>query len=178
MKLLYEDKNHHNCVFVGKDSHGKTGHCHLRSPVSDFKQTVKGSNADYSFHFNGYSDTIYVFEAPIDLLAYISMNYDNWKKHSYVALCSVAERALMYQLKTHPYIKRIILCLDNDEPGQAAVLRITESLREKGYNNVKVEIPKHKDWDEDLQVLSGHYARSEIKEEPQWTESGHSFLSL
>lgn len=83
--LIYEEPEYHNAVFLGMDENGTPRHAQKRStvPASDFKNNVAGSNADYSFHWNGTSDHLYVFEAPIDLLAYISMHQNGWQEHSY-----------------------------------------------------------------------------------------------
>ena len=176
--LLYEDEQYHCCNFVGKDDSGRVGHCHKRSTLSNFKQTLEGSKAEYAFHYNGSDNTIYAFEAPIDMLAYISLHPEGWQKHSYVALCSVSDKALMHQLETHSVLRKIVLCLDNDEAGQSAVSRIKESLFQKGYTDVQVEVPLNKDWDEDLQVVNGVKSGINPKEELPWMESGHSSLSL
>lgn len=178
MGLLYEDDQYHCCIFVGRTDDGKAGHCHKRSTLSGFKQTLEGSKSEYAFHYTGSDDTIYAFEAPIDMLAYISMHPDGWKIHSYVALCSVSDKALIHQLETHPNLKKVVLCLDNDEAGQSAERRIRESLYQKGYADVTVEIPLNKDWDEDLQVIKGVKSGIKPKEEKPWMESGHSSLSL
>lgn len=178
MGLLYEDDQYHCCIFVGRTDDGKAGHCHKRSTLSGFKQTLEGSKSEYAFHYIGSDDTIYAFEAPIDLLAYISMHTDGWKNHSYVALCSVSDKALMHQLEMHPNLKKVVLCLDNDEAGQSAAGRIRELLYQKGYTDVTVEIPLNKDWDEDLQVIKGVKSGIKPKEEKPWMESEHSSLSL
>ena len=178
MGTLYEDEQYHGCVFVGRDEEGKPGHCHKRSTMSHFRQTISGSQAEYSFHYNGWDNTIYAFEAPIDMLAYISMHPEGWKKHSYVALCSVSDKALTHQLEVHPKLNRIVLCLDNDEAGQLATVRIKDALYLKGYKDVQVEVPLNKDWDEDLQVISGIKAGIKPQEVKRWTESEHSSLSL
>ena len=176
--LLYEDDQYHCCIFVGRDDNGNIGHCHKRSTLSNFKQTLEGSKAEYAFHYNGYDDTIYAFEAPVDMLAYISMHPDSWKRHSYVALCSVSDKALKHQLEMNPALRKIVLCLDNDEAGQSAIERIREALYQKGYTDIQVEVPLNKDWDEDLQVLSGIKSGIKPKEVMSWAESGHSSLSL
>lgn len=90
--LLYEDAEYHNAVFVGVDENGIARHAHKRGTYSDsgFKGNVDSSNPDYSFHYIGKSNRLYVFEAPIDMLSYISLHKENWQEHSYVALCSTA----------------------------------------------------------------------------------------
>ena len=152
--LLYEDAKYHNAVFVGKDSEGNIRHISKRGTISSstYKGTEAGSQPEYSFHWIGKSNKLYIFEAPIDLLSYISMNKENWKKHSYVALCSVADRALFYILEHYPQIKEVVMCLDSDEAGQSASQRIAEKLIEKGYE-YDIEIPHGKDWNEELCVL-------------------------
>ena len=71
-KLLYEDDPHHNCVFVGLDENGEARHAHLRSTSSQgkvFRINVESSDIKHSFHKNGTDRSLYVFEAPIDLLS-------------------------------------------------------------------------------------------------------------
>ena len=82
----------------------------------------------------------------------------------------------MHQLAVHPNLKRIVLCLDSDVAGQAAVERIRGSLEQKGYSDVLVEIPLHKDWDEDLQVSCGVRPKqgSVSEEQTKWEASEHS----
>ncbi len=153
-RTLYEDARYHNCVFVGLDEQGHPRHCHMRSTTGDFKLTMSGSEAEYAFHHDGEDNMIFAFEAPIDLLAYLSLHLDNWQKHSYVALCSVSEKALLHQLEVHPYLRRVVLCLDNDTAGRSASERIASQLRERGYA-VEVMPPERKDWDEDLICRNG-----------------------
>jgi len=149
---LYEDAKFHNCIFLGLDEDGIPKHCHRRSVFGSFKQTVAGSQAEYSFHHNGEDEWLFVFEAPIDMLAFISLHPDGWKNHSYVALCSVSERALLYRLKVNSKLNKIVLCLDNDEAGQNAAHRIRQQLYDLGYKNAKILTPQNKDWDEDLKI--------------------------
>ena len=169
--LLYEDSEHHNCVFVGRDKNGNVKHIHKRSTVSGFRQTVSGSRAEYAFHFSGNDNTVYVFEAPIDMLAFVSMHKESWQEHSYVALCSVSEKALVKMLETNKNLSHIVLCLDNDNAGQAANERIKQSLENKDYTDIEILVPQNKDWDEDIIKL-----KKEVKE-IQCRESKYS-LSL
>lgn len=150
-KMIYESAYYHNAVFVGYDSNGKPRHAHKRGTVTNnpFKGNVAGSQPEYSFHFNGTSDKIFLFEAPIDMLSYISMHKENWKEHSYAASCSVSDRVLFQCLNDNPNIKNVFLCFDNDEAGQTANKRIAGKLNEMNIQN-KILIPTHKDWNEDL----------------------------
>lgn len=155
--LIFEDTKYHNAVFVGINKEGQAVHAHKRATASgsDYKGNVEGSAAEYSFHFKGTSENLYVFEAPIDMLAYISMNKNGWKDHSYVALCSTADRAVMQMLKDDPNLNTVYLCLDNDTAGQLGCERIAEAIHAYGDQTVWRIIPENKDWDEDLMARHG-----------------------
>ena len=158
--LIYEDAEHHNAVFVGLDENGEPRHIQKRATNSgsSFKGNVDSSNADYSFNYVGTSDKLFVFEAPIDLLAYISSYKKNWEQHSYVALCSTAECALVRMLKSYPHLKEIYLCLDHDSAGIEGAYRLADRLHEMGDYSVWRAMPIHKDWDEDLKASHGREA--------------------
>ena len=152
-KLIYEDKPYHNAVFVGRNENNVARHAHKRSTNSvgkAFRINVEGSDPAYSFHWKGNSEKLYVFEAPIDLLSYISLHQDNWKDHSYVSLCGVSEQAMLKQLELQKKILEVYLCLDNDEAGQAATKRLTERLHSLGDWKVEQFCPQYKDWNDDL----------------------------
>lgn len=150
-KMIYESAYYHNAVFVGYDSSGKPRHAHKRGTVTSnsYKGNVAGSQPEFSFHWHGTSDKMFLFEAPIDMHSYISMHKENWQEHRYAASCSVSDRVLFQCLKDNPNIKNVFLCFDNDEAGQTANKRIADKLNSM---NIKSEIliPTHKDWNEDL----------------------------
>ena len=154
-RTIYEDAKYHNCIFVGTDEEGIPRHIHRRGTQGSFKQTDAGSKAEYSFHHDGDSDTLYVFEAPIDMLAFITLHPDNWKQHSYVALCSVSERAILHRLQVNPKLKKVILCLDHDNAGITACYRIRDILNAKGYDDVQFLHSENKDWGEDTKAMHG-----------------------
>lgn len=151
-KLIYEDAGHHNAVFVGKDEGGTARHAHKRSTNSEgktFRINVEGSDPRYSFHWSGTDDQLYVFEAPIDLLSYISLHQEDWQRHSYVACCGTSNLPVIQMLDILPGLRNVHLCLDNDHAGHAASLRMAEQIRERGIAADRL-IPQHKDWNEDL----------------------------
>ena len=151
MGLLYEEAGYHNAVFCGKDENGVMRHANKRGTLrnSTFKGNQAGSLPQYSFHYSGSSDTIYFFEAPLDMLSYISLQKENWRAHSYAAACSVSDQVLFYQLNLHENLKKCVLCLDNDLAGYRAGERICEKLLQAGYE-VEVDYPRKKDWNEEL----------------------------
>ena len=161
--MIYESLPHHNAVFVGYDTDGVPRHAHKRGTGSQstYKGNAEGCIPEYSFHWNGTSDKIFLFEAPIDMLSYISLNPYQWQKNTYAASCSVADRVLFQCLKDNPHIKEVYLCLDNDEAGQTAAKRISDKLFIQGYKT-EILTPIHKDWNEDLII-------SQKEGELQWT---------
>ena len=155
VETLYEDAIYHNCIFVGLDENGVPRHCHIRSTFGNYKRTEAGSQAEYSFNHDGESEWLFVFEAPIDMLAFITLHRKDWQKHSYVALCSVSERALLNRLEVNPNLRKIVLCLDNDNTGISACERIKVILENKGYSDVRIIHSVNKDWDEDVKAQNG-----------------------
>ena len=173
--LLYEscekfkDREYHNAVFVGKDENGVPRHAHKRSLNSlgkTFRINVEGSDPRCSFHYTGTSNRLYVFEAPIDLMSFLSRYPRGWQEHSFVALCGTAEHAMLWMLERNPCLRTVCLCLDHDEAGIEASGRLAELLHEHGYDNVGMLQSEHKDWNEDLKARRGLPAQ-EAEEHPQ-----------
>lgn len=162
--LLYEDAEHHNAVFIGRDEQGRIQHIHKRSTGtgSHFRQTLPGSLKQYSFHHVGSSDTLFVSEAPIDMLSYISLHPKNWQEHSYVALCGVGMEPITHFLETYPQLKEVILCLDNDEAGHKAAQRIAKLLLAEWVVTVSAHFPDEKDWNDEL--LSANQAAKIVQQ--------------
>jgi hypothetical protein len=159
-KLLYEScekskdgmKEYHNAVFVGNDENGTPCHAHKRGLYTegvDFKGNVDGSDPRYSFHWIGKSDDLYVFEAPVDMLSYITLYPKDWQRYSYVSLCGVGGQAMLWMLEQYPQLRQVSICLDNDEAGHKASERLKNQLAEKGYESERL-ISQGKDWNDDL----------------------------
>lgn len=150
-QMIYESKDFHNALFLGFDKNGVSRHAHMRGigASSTYKGNVSGSVPEYSFHRHGESKYLFLFEAPIDMLSFISMNKKDWKKHSYAAACSVSDKVLFQCLKDNPNIQFVYLCFDNDNPGQEANKRIQNKLNALNIKS-KILVPNHKDWNEDL----------------------------
>ena len=149
--MIYESADYHNAVFVGYDQDGVPRHASYRGTgtESTFRGNKPSSTPEHSFHWHGKSDRLYLFEAPIDMLSYISMHKDGWQQHSYAAACGVSDRVLFQMMKDNPSIKTVCLCLDNDDGGRKAVNRISAKLYAQGIP-IEVLVPSHKDWNEDL----------------------------
>ena len=109
--------------------------------------TVRGS--EWYDHIARRGGLLYVFEAPMDLLSFLTLYPDRWQEHSYVALCGTGGQAVCWMLEQHPSLQSVVLCLDHDEPGQTAARRLQEELQGAGYHS-GILLPVHKDWNDGL----------------------------
>ena len=151
---LYEDAVHHNCVFVGRDQAGQARYAGLRGTYDrdgkGFRGDVSGSDKDIGFAIpcDPVSDQVRVFEAPIDLMSYYTLHRSCCNA---VALCGLYDGALRTYLRNNPQIKRIVLCLDIDTPGQETAEQLRKKYAELGYEISQEKPRSGKDWNEYLQ---------------------------
>ena len=150
-KKIFETEEYHNAAFCGYDEKGEMKQMHLRStlPGNRFFMDIDGSDKQYYFRHIGTNSDVYVFEAPIDMLSYITMNKENWQESSYVCLGGVAIDALKNVLNTNEQISKVYMCVDRDEAGDKTVKRIGGELNEMGYEWERI-LPENKDWNEEL----------------------------
>ncbi len=176
---LYEDAARHNCVFVGYE-HGRPAYGALRGTLSNttFAGEVPGSDKRFSFavplHANG--KTLCVFEAAIDALSYLTLlklHGQDWRTASVLSLGGIygpkkagglkLPAALEQYLKDNPGVERIVLCLDNDEPGRAASAAIKDCL--STYEVIDCPPRCGKDYNDQLQILKGISSRVKTRGE-------------
>lgn len=162
-KKILETEEYHNVAFCGYDEKGEMKQMHLRStlPGNRFFLDIDGSDKQYYFRHIGTNSDVYVFEAPIDMLSYITMNKENWRESSYVCLGGVAIDALKNILSTNEQISKVYMCVDRDDAGDKTVKRIGDELNEMGYEWERI-LPENKDWNEDLTAGSEHTENFEM----------------
>ena len=85
-----------------------------------------------------------------NLLSYLTLHPENWQQHSYIAMNGVYENAVLTALEHHSSLDEIVFCTDNDEGGIDAVDRLTDILKEHGYENISRIAPENKAFNEDL----------------------------
>ena len=99
--------------------------------------------------------TLCVFEGAIDALSYLTLlkqQGSDWRKANTLALSGISGKdrqlppALSRYLKAAPHITRIVLCLDNDEPGREAAAVLKELLR--GYEVIDRPPVQGKDYND------------------------------
>lgn len=174
--LIYQAKEYNNCVFVGYDENGQAKFAESKVANQFYKQfniNVEGSDKRYSFNITNRTvdtdkSTVFVFEAPVDLLSHCTMylmaeqkrakaenrpaNKEIWLNQNRLSLSGKADVALATYLDNNPETKRIVLCLDNDYWGQKACKSIGEKYSDK--YEVSVHHAKYgKDYNECLQYF-------------------------
>ena len=146
---IYEEKKHHNVIFVGRDADGIPRYAHCRGTgETKYRGDVAGSDKSFGFCHRGTDNQLFVFEAAIDLLSFIQLFPKDWKKRSYLSLGGVSSMALMAFLSERPQITSVFLCLDNDQAGNEACEKLAGEISE-GYSVIRLK-PSRKDWNEIL----------------------------
>ena len=146
---IYESKNYHNVVFVGRDKEQNPRYAAMRgTDEKRYRGEAKGSEKAYGFGYIGTDEKLFVFESPIDLLSYITAVPEEWEKHSYISLGGLSEKAMKRMYTEYPHIHSIYLCLDNDEPGNERCRQFVSLIPEE-LSVYRLE-PVKKDWNECL----------------------------
>ncbi len=104
---------------------------------SSLKGDVSGSDKNTAFRLpaRANNDTVPVFEAPIDMMSYYTLKRQ--VTSNAIALCGLHDGVLKTYLRDNPGLKKIILCLNLDEPGQEAALKIAYKYKEKDKTHRK-----------------------------------------
>ncbi len=165
---LYESRIYHNAVFVGFDLEGTPRYAAIRGTTKTrYIGEASGSDKRYSFSIPAIdsSPELHVFESAIDLLSYCTLeaiSSKDWRQSHQLSLAGIyspkekkdegiAPAALTNYLQSYPEVKRIVLHLDNDEPGRLAASMIQQLLGPT--YEITDESPKHgKDVNDDLRV--------------------------
>lgn len=159
--IIFESKQYHNAVFVGKDERGTPKYAALRSTIgSSFKGDASGSDKRYSFRLLAREPcaSVHLFEAAIDLLSYatyLKCEGKDYRAENLLSLSGVYQPkkeiceskvpiALTEYLQKNPQIKTIVLHLDNDKTGRLCSAALKELLQ-KDYRIVDAPPPVGKD---------------------------------
>ena len=166
---IYGTEPYSNIAFLYKDFNGNFAGAIKRGfPPNNFKGNHENSNiAQYCFRHEAQTPTasqrgpghLFVFEAPIDMLSYISMieqsSRHNWQTSSYLATggihASAGIKYIEHMIKAAKPPSTIYLCQDNDKAGMDARLNMIRGLVKLGYTgNIKCHYSENKDWNMDL----------------------------
>lgn len=154
--LIYQDKQG-NIVFVCYDCFGRVKSAHKRGTNSAqrYRSFVTGGEFNCGFSYaNDNATVLYVFEAPIDLMSFLTLHrHKPWHRASYLSLGGLSEDPLRRFLKEHKSIQRIAFCFDNDinkpeNKGQEAAKRFMRQFSGKYITSILC--PCKKDWNDVL----------------------------
>lgn len=138
---LYESRRYHNAVFVGFDQGRTPRYAAIRGTTSTrYMGEVAGSDKRYSFSIpaSENSTELHLFESAIDLLSYCTLEHlagREWRQANKLSLAGIygpringedptPPSALTHYLQCFPEVNRLVLHLDNDEPGRLAAAAI------------------------------------------------------
>lgn len=150
-KMLYQDADHDNCVFV---SHKFA--CVRSTGGKRFAIDVRGCDYNECFFFRPKKEarTLVVAESVIDIMSIMTQFVREKKRYTdycYLALAGTNKLpSLFYHLEKEADINHIMLAFDNDAAGQAAQIAACEGIVEMGYTG-DIEIftaPAGKDWND------------------------------
>ena len=144
-KRLYEEKEHHNAVFIGYDLQGVPRYGVVRGTSGiRYLGEVLGSDKHFSFSIpaRAESDTLHLFESAIDLLSFATLELFEGRDPrgtNQLSLAGVYKPkrdgtqmttpiALSQYLKDRPLIKTVKLHLDNDFVGRMATNALMTAL--------------------------------------------------
>lgn len=172
-KLIRQDI-HNNVMFIGYDEYGVEKYCSLTGTLSNvrWKGEVPESNKYYGFKLmKENTDTLLVFESPIDLLSAETILEDNKIENnfSYVSLGGLSTMALDKIIENNKDIKKIGLMLDNDEKGKETTEKILNEYKEYNIKDFSHLYNKYKDVNEyliskrELELNQNEYVNSEIE---------------
>jgi len=153
---IYQDKRG-NIVFVGVDENNKPRFASIRGAgEKHFRMDCSGSDKRFSFHLKGSNtETLYIFESPIDALSYATLENikqscnASWESLHCLSLGGTSQVALDSYLLKNKDIKKLVICLDNDDAGFEATNKIIEKYSKSKYRVSRL-LPKGKDFDDEL----------------------------
>lgn len=146
-KLIYQEAEHSNAAFIGRDYEGNIKMVTLRGTQGRFHSNASGSDRRYPFMHIPEPErgTLHIYEAPIDLLSYaeyLNIKGYDYTKANLLALCGIngyrKEKgedklpvALNHYLNHYPETEKIMIHFDNDEAGINAANSIKRLLPDK-----------------------------------------------
>lgn len=154
--VIYEDKENHNIVFIGKDNNNNVKYASKRSTLtnSNYKGDCKNSDKNFGFriHSKNNCNKVFVFESAIDLMTHATISKDlgkDWENINRVSLGCLSFKAIDNFLEDNKNIEEIVLFLDNDKAGKENANKFYNNYS----NNYKIYIicVKNKDLNQSWQ---------------------------
>jgi len=160
-KLLYQEIQTNNAIFVMYDERDDYVGAEMRGVLPDkpFKGVKGGSKYGYGFNVRfGENDFDYAlfFESAVDLISFMDykLHYEqkSLNKCILISMAGLKINVLRHTLKVFNGNLKAVLCVDNDEAGQAFQNKVEN---EKIPFIVCCPDEKFKDWNEQLAEIKG-----------------------
>ena len=162
--LIFESRNYHSCIFVGKDRDGLPRYAAFRGCTDEkILGEATGSDKSYPFRIEAPgSSGLHLFESAIDLLSYATVKQrygERWNNDNMLSMGGINVSktgaipvALRRFLDEHREIKDVHIHFDNDIPGRNAAKNLMRILEEK-YRVTDAPPPTGKDFNDYLKNL-------------------------
>lgn len=156
-KMIYQDAEYRNAVFVGYNADGKADFACVRGTYPDkkFVKDIEGCNYDKCIFIDNKSTALVVTESIIDTFSYMSIlkaHGINHNYYSYNALSGTGKiRAVLNNLEANKNINTVVIAFDNDKGGIEAGKRLQKLLKESDWHGrILKHYPRLKDWNDEL----------------------------
>lgn len=158
--LIAQDKRN-NIVFKWREQGGKgniigadrQGTIKMDHGRGSFKQVLPDAKKDAGFTVDvGKPTKLYMFESPVDLLSYWSLQKEKLQGARLVSMNGLKSRTVLQSFidarKEGLDIKKVVLSVDNDEAGKKFIQKMHLLLKE---DMIQPNLPsKGKDWNDEL----------------------------
>jgi hypothetical protein len=159
-ELIAQDKRN-NVVFKWREQGGKgemvgadrQGTIKMDQGRGSFKQVLPDAKKDTGFTVDvGKPSKLYVFESPVDLLSYWSLQKEKLQDARLVSMNGLKSRTVLQSFidarKEGCHIQKVVLSVDNDEAGKKFIQKMHLLLKE---DMIHSNLPSRgKDWNEEL----------------------------
>lgn len=139
---IYEDKDHHNVVFVGRSPDGEPRWANKRSTLtqSSYKGDAPSTDPRYPFvlrnEINRNDGYLIATESPIEAMSYatlLKIQGQQSIKNDIMGIGGAHGVGIIQYLKDHPQTQGVILALNNDRQGHESTLLIEQELKAHGF---------------------------------------------
>ncbi|MDT3766143.1 DUF3991 and TOPRIM domain-containing protein [Priestia filamentosa] len=158
--LIVQDKRN-NIVFKWREQGGKgeivgadrQGTIKMDHGRGSFKQVLPDAKKDAGFTVDvGKPTKLYMFESPVDLLSYWSLQKENLQGARLVSMNGLKSRTVLQSFidarKEGSDINKVVLSVDNDEAGKKFIQKMHLLLKE---DMIQSNLPSRgKDWNDEL----------------------------
>ena len=164
-RMIYEDRKYHNAVFVGYDKSGVAS-CPQAWDIyrgKAFKGNEESSDPKYSFHWTGKSGRIYVFEAPIDLLSFLTLYQKEWEQRQLRGTLRIIGTGTVPDVGRCAVHQTGCIMPGQGQSGASGRRKNTKKSGRAGIPGGVPAFPSGKDWNEDLQELMAKGRRENLQ---------------